>query len=74
MYYKEKTEKICSGCFDELPATTEFFPPSKQNADGLYPYCRKCKSIKATEQRKLKALEKGKKFTMRDSKYRSDKE
>lgn len=64
--------KFCSKCFDELPATVEFFYRDSQKKDGLRPDCKGCFDIKGTEYRKsgrgikvhLKANNKYKKTTL----------
>jgi hypothetical protein len=37
--------KTCAKCKIEFPATTEYFYKNKQNKDGLYSYCKKCKLL-----------------------------
>lgn len=37
-----ETEKTCTGCREELPATTEFFWRDSKEADGLRKRCKAC--------------------------------
>ena len=40
--------KKCSICEDELPTTKEYFYENKSNkVDGLFPYCKRCSSLKS---------------------------
>jgi len=37
--------RICGRCFEEKPATVEFFPASKRSRGGINTYCRVCCNI-----------------------------
>lgn len=45
--------KMCNICEEWFPCKEEYFYNNKLNkSDNLYPYCKKCASLKATEWRK----------------------
>ena len=64
--YMEKYLTPLEEIYDE---GLEFFPPSKQQLDGFYPYSRECKARRGRERREKRAKEAGRRFTGRETKY-----
>lgn len=62
-------KRCACGCMKLFPANNEFFPPSKQQLDGFYPYSRECKARRGRERREKRAKEAGRRFTGRETKY-----
>lgn len=52
-----EAKKFCNGCV--LEKSVNEFPPSKQNKDGYYPYCRLCKNFRIRERRAKKTCDEG---------------
>jgi hypothetical protein len=50
------THKTCRICLQALPKTNEFFSKASKNKDGLYSYCKKCKTMKTKESKILKEI------------------
>ena len=41
--------KICTGCLNEYPATSDYFHKNKPSPDGFHPKCKTCRSKLAAE-------------------------
>lgn len=69
---QQPATKCCTKCGEPYPATTEYFPPNKQNLDGLQYWCRVC--MRAAKRESYKKADPEKRRRMARKYYHKNRE